>query len=109
MIDWLITNWQYILFAALVVLATVYAMMTGKVNEWLKYAVTEAEIKLGSGTGQLKLRRVYDMFIDKFPAFSTIVPFPIFSAMVDNALKWLAKQLDQNPNVKSIIENQNAI
>ena len=33
--------------------------------EWLLLAVVKAEKELGDGTGQLKLRFVYDMFIDK--------------------------------------------
>ena len=36
------------------------------VKEWLLLAVVEAEKKLGGGTGQIKLRYVYDMFIEKF-------------------------------------------
>lgn len=34
-----------------------------KVREWLLYAVTKAEKELGGGTGQIKLRYVYDMFV----------------------------------------------
>ena len=34
-----------------------------RVKEWLLWAVTEAEKELGSGTGQLKLRQVYDLFL----------------------------------------------
>lgn len=39
------------------------------VKEWLLLAVTEAEKALGSGTGQLKLRQTYQMFVKTFPAF----------------------------------------
>ena len=35
-------------------------------RQWLLFAVTEAEKSLGSGTGKLKLRQVYDMFLTKF-------------------------------------------
>ena len=37
-----------------------------KVREWLLYAVTKAEKELGGGTGQIKLRYVYDMFVTRF-------------------------------------------
>lgn len=37
-----------------------------KVREWLLYAVTKAEKELGGGTGQIKLRYVYDMFVARF-------------------------------------------
>lgn len=96
--------WYYVVFFAIVILVCAYGCMAGKVKEWLKYAVAMAEQDLGSGTGQLKLRKVYDMFVDTFPAFSTVLPFTIFSKMVDNALEWLAIQLESNQNVKKIIE-----
>lgn len=41
-----------------------------KVKEWLLWAVTEAEKELGSGTGQLKLRQVYDLFVQRFPVIT---------------------------------------
>lgn len=106
MINLIVEYWKYILFAVVLVLLFVYGCMTGKAIEWLKYAVAQAEAKLGSGTGQLKLRKVYDMFIEKYPAFSAIVPFPIFSKMVDVALEWLSIQLESNQNVKSIVEEK---
>lgn len=40
-----------------------------KVREWLLYAVTKAEKELGGGTGQIKLRYVYDMFVARFILF----------------------------------------
>ncbi|MFR6482019.1 MAG: hypothetical protein ACLUPD_10785 [Anaerotignum faecicola] len=45
-----------------------FAEQREKVKEWLLLAVTEAEKELGSGTGQLKLRYVYDLFLRRFPA-----------------------------------------
>lgn len=106
MINWLAQNWQYILFFALVILICIYGVMTGKVKEWLKWAVAEAEYYLGSGTGQLKLRHVYDMFVDTYPVFSKIVPFDIFSKWVDLALEWLAEQLEKNPNIANYIKGE---
>ena len=43
-----------------------------KVREWLLYAVTKAEKELGGGTGQIKLRYVYDMFVARFGSISTV-------------------------------------
>jgi hypothetical protein len=105
MIDWLMQNWYYIVFFVLVILICVYGCMTGKVKEWLKWAVTEAEAYLGSGTGQLKLRQVYDWFIDQFPVFSRILPFFIFSKMVDTALEWMREQLEKNLSIRAFIED----
>lgn len=104
MIDWLANNWYVVIFVILAVLGVTYGIMTGKVKEWLKFAVTEAEAYLGSGTGQLKLRQVYDWFIVQFPVFSKILPFFIFSKMVDGALEWLRYQLENNANIKALVE-----
>lgn len=67
-----------------------------KVIEWLKFAVAEAEKLLGSGTGQLKLRQVYDWFCEKFPVIAAILPFRVFSAWVDIALETFDKWLDNS-------------
>ena len=64
-----------------------------KVQEWLLYAVAKAEEKLGSGTGELKLRYVYDMFISKFPGVSIFIPFDTFKSMVDKALDELQEMI----------------
>lgn len=104
--NWLIQNWYYIVFFALVVLICIYGCMSGKVKEWLKWAVSEAECYLGSGTGQLKLREVYDMFVTTYPLFSKIVPFNVFSKWVDLALEWLSEQLAKNPNIANYIKGE---
>ena len=104
--NWLIENWYYIVFAILVVLILIYGVMSGKAKEWLRWGVSIAEKDLGSGTGQLKLRKVYDVFMERFPMFSKIVPFFIFSKWVDLALEWMRDQLDKNPSIKSTIEGE---
>ena len=48
------------------------------VKQWLLYAVTEAEKDLGSGTGKLKLRQVYDLFLQRFPIVSRMISFEQF-------------------------------
>lgn len=72
-------------------------------KEWLKLAVTEAEAALGSGTGQLKLRDVYDMAVEKFPWVGEFITFETFSTWVDEALKWMNNQLESNENVKAYV------
>lgn len=74
-----------------------------KVKEWLKWAVSEAEKMLGSGTGQLKLRLVYDWFVEKFPVVSAVLPFKVFSAWVDTALETMRKWLDENKQLAGYI------
>lgn len=72
-------------------------------KEWLKLAVTEAEAALGSGTGQLKLRDVYDMAVEKFPWVGEFVTFETFSTWVDEALEWMNNQLESNEKVKAYV------
>lgn len=113
---WLIENWYVIigLFAiAVFVIAMVvkfHRMPTEKqkeaLKEWLKYGVSMAEIDLGSGTGQLKLRKVYNMAIEKFPWIATIYSFANFSNDVDEALEWLDKQLNSNESIKKLVKGE---
>lgn len=74
-----------------------------KIIEWLKYAVSEAEKQLGGGTGQLKLRLVYDWFCAKFPFAAAVLPFAVFSAWVDVALDTFRRWLEDNQNVKNYV------
>ena len=77
-----------------------------KVLEWLKGAVAEAEKELGDGTGQLKLRMVYDWFVTKFPILSAIIPFRVFSAWVDEALEEFEEWLDNNIKIEKYVKNK---
>ena len=74
-----------------------------KVIDWLKGAVTEAEKEFGEKTGQLKLRAVYDWFIQQFPIIASIVPFPVFSAWVDIALDTMEEWLGNNQQVQTYV------
>ena len=76
------------------------------IKEWLKYAVVEAERELGSGTGQLKLRMVYDMAVKQFPFIVKLIPFDIFSKWVDEALDWMRGQLAENKAAQSYVESK---
>lgn len=78
----------------LIVLIYLIINQKTKVMEWLKYAVAEAEKLLGSGTGQLKLRQVYDWFCEKFPTTAALLPFAVFSAWVDVALETMKRWLE---------------
>lgn len=75
------------------------------ISEWLLLAVIKAEKELGSGTGQVKLRYVYDLFIDKFKVMSMFITFSQFSLMVDNALVVMKVMLTDNKNVQEYISN----
>ena len=87
----------------LIIIVYLIINQKNKVIEWLKWAVSEAEKQLGSGTGQLKLRLVYDWFVEKFPVVAAVLPFAVFSAWVDVALETMRKWLDDNKNVAGYI------
>lgn len=112
--DFIVNNW-YIIIAILAVIAAAGAIayryfklprpeQLGKVREWLLYAVTEAERELGGGTGKLKLRQVYDLFVVRFPWLAKVVSFELFSGLVDDALDEMRKMLDTNAAVKALVE-----
>jgi len=114
--EFLINNW-YVLIALIAVAGcagfAVYRFgnlptkeQLQKVREWLLFAVTEAETQFGSGTGQLKLRNVYDLFIQRFPWLIKTVSFAMFSGLVDDALEEMRKMLANNNNVKAIVEGK---
>ena len=105
-IAFLSENW-YVIAVVLVLLFGIYYTITNKqkVKIWLEWAVTTVEKELGTKTGQLKLRKVYDMFIERFPIFSKLVPFSTFSLWVDEALEFLRNQLANNEAIKAFVEN----
>lgn len=112
--NWLIDNWYIILsiivciFVAVVMARRFIKLPTPeqltKVREWLIWACTMAEQELGGGTGQLKLRQVYDLFLVRFPWLAKIITFAAFSALVDEALVTVRQMLEQNNAVKKLVE-----
>lgn len=112
-LEYLLNNW-YIWMAILCVTALVVigiisfirlpkSEQLGKIKEWLLWAVTNAEKELGSGTGELKLSMVYDMFIGRFPAFAKNFSFETFSLLVDEALETMRELLENNENINKFV------
>ena len=103
--EWIINNWSLIITVLAVV---VYFLLNGKrsVVEFLLQAVVMAEKDLGSGTGKIKLSVVYGNFIEKYPIFSKIIPFPVFSAWVDAVLEDMKDILSKNEKAKAYVENE---
>lgn len=114
-LNFFIENWYFIVTAiVMVVMAGVICWnffklptkeQIAKIKEWLLYAVTEAEKELGGGTGQLKLRQVYDLFVQRFPAVAAVISFDTFSSWVDEALEQMREMLAKNENVAAYVEN----
>lgn len=115
--EFIVNYWFIILIALAVVVVLGYIIYVfikmpktsqiAKVKEWLLFAVMEAEKELGGGTGQLKLRYVYDMFIVKFPWLVKVVSFEAFSGLVDEVLEKFKAILDTNKNVQNYVEGSN--
>lgn len=74
-----------------------------KVREWLLYAVTTAEKELGAGTGKIKLRYVYDMFVARFDWLAKVITFDMFSMMVDDALEQMKTMLEGNEAAQKFV------
>lgn len=111
--DFIVENW-YVIIALLAVVAVAvvlavkfFKMPTAKqlatVKEWLLYATTLAEKELGGGTGKLKLRYVYDMFVSKFPWVAKALSFDSFSSMVDESLGSMNDLLSKNAAVQLFV------
>ena len=80
------------------------AQQQEKIKEWLLFAVVEAEKHLGGGTGKIKLRYVYDMFVSKFKYMSIIITFEQFSILVDEALEEMKNITKSNASVSNYIK-----
>ena len=77
-----------------------------KVREWLLYAVTKAEKELGGGTGQIKLRYVYDMFRRTVHMACESDFVEAFSMMVDEALERMKKMLESNKAMQTLVSGE---
>lgn len=97
--------------AAILIIIIAYLIVNQKKNilEWLLKMVIEAEKELGGGTGQLKLRTVYDWFIAAFPVVSAFVPFSVFSAWVDVALDTMEELLKNNKQLNAYVKGEEAV
>lgn len=111
--EFLLNNWEFIvLIIAVIALAAAYCYkfvklpsqaQLQKVQEWLLWAVAEAQKAFGSKTGQLKLRYTYDLFLTRFPQYAQFVSFETFSSLVDKALEKFNNMLKSNKQVEGYV------
>ena len=120
MMTWLIEKWMVVFGLAVAVIIAVLVVyrffglptekQVEKIKEWLIWACIEAERALQSGTGQLKLRQVYDMFC-AVPAFSwvaKVISFDTFSDLVSDALVEVKEMLVNNKVLAEYVYGTNA-
>lgn len=118
--NWLIENWMVVFGIAVAFVLAVLIVyrffglptekQIEKIKEWLIWACVEAEKALQSGTGQLKLRQVYDMFC-AVPAFSwvaKVISFDVFSEWVSDALITVKEMLVNNEALSTYVYGDNA-
>ncbi|WPK11828.1 hypothetical protein R6U77_18340 [Lysinibacillus louembei] len=109
MLNFLIEYWTLLIFlfvGFLLVLLVIFKLpmslqekLYEKIVEWLVYACIEAEKALGQGTGQVKLRYVYNLFIQRFPYLRYFISFETFTSLVAEALITVTKLLENNEDV----------
>lgn len=97
-------NTEMIILGAVVIVVLVAGgIYVNGFKNWLVWAVTEAEATFGSGTGQLKLRFAYELAVKQFPIIAKIIPFSLFSKLVDDALIIMREMIENNGKIASAI------
>ena len=89
-----------IILAVIVIAGGIY--VNGFKN-WLVWAVSEAENMFGSNTGKLKLRYAYELAVKRYPILAKVIPFTVFSGMVDGALDVMRKMIEDNEDIANVI------
>lgn len=113
---WIIENWSLLVVILSVCAISLVSMrkfvslptteQAARVKEWLLWAVIQAERELKGGTGTVKLRYAYDLFIKAFPNLAALVPFDIFKIWVDEALEQMKHLIETNKNISDYIEGE---
>jgi uncharacterized membrane protein len=116
-VKWLIENWSLLVVVVGAIIFLMYRFKNfsqlpsdeqiAKVKVWLLYAVIQAEKELGAGTGTIKLRYVYDLFLSKFPSFASIISFAMFSEWVDEVLEQMKHLLKTNEQTEAYVKGDN--
>lgn len=118
--NWLVENWFLLVALASALGVSVWAVVKfaglptetqrAKIKEWLIWACIEAERKLQSDTGQLKLREVWNMFcaVPVFTAVAKFIPFEVFSEWVKEALRKAKEMLVNNKALANYVYGDKA-
>lgn len=111
--EYIINNWPFIILLLSVVVIAVIAIINffqkptpqqiQQIQEWILYLVIEAERQFGSKMGKVKLRYVYDKFLERFDYLGKIISFEKFSELVDKALSTMKDMISQNDKLKEYV------
>lgn len=98
---------KYVIMGSVLAVAVVAGgIYVNGFKNWLVWAVSEAEAVFGSNTGKLKLRYAYELAISRFPTIAKLIPFALFSKMVDDALDIMRDMIENNKNIADAITDQ---
>lgn len=95
-----------VMTAVLAVILIAGGIYVNGFKNWLVWAVSEAEALFGGKTGKLKLRYAYELAIQRFPVLAKIIPFALFSKMVDSALDIMRDMIENNKNIADAITDE---
>lgn len=111
--EYIINNWPFIILLLSVVVIAIVAVINffqkptpqqiQQIQEWILYLVIEAERQFGSKMGKVKLRYVYDKFLERFDYLGKIISFEKFSELVDKALSTMKDMISQNDKLKEYV------
>lgn len=98
-------DWKEIIVCIItLVVGGFVALQFKSFKQWLVYACSEAEEYFGSGSGQLKLRYVYNLAVNsKFGFITKIITFNMFSNFVDAALVKMREMIENSPAIAKIL------
>jgi len=100
-LNFIITNWDFILLIIVSVAAVVFAIFKGNksvVMRMLYALVTDAETQLGAGVGSLKLAAVIDVIYPKLPGIiKTFISDKTLVRWVEDALAGAKEAWAKNP------------
>ena len=97
---------QIIIGVVLAVIVIAGGIYVNGFKNWLVWAVSEAETMFGSNTGKLKLRYAYELAVARFPMLAKLIPFVVFSKMVDDALEVMRDMIENNKNIADAITDK---
>lgn len=75
-----------------------------QIKEILLYLVAVAEKELGSGTGDLKLAKVYNEFTSEYPDLAKAITYEEFSKLVNEVLEKFKDLLNNNSRINDYIK-----
>lgn len=114
---WIVDNWSLLVVIIAFVVSVISVVnhfvklpteeQEKKVKEAMLLWVAMAEKEFGKSTGVLKLRYVYNLFVERYPALVSVVPFEVFASWVDEVLDYFKRLMETNDAINEYVEGKN--